>query len=347
MEATQTLEERLAGLDLTGEETEDLDFSEEVEDLMKDVRWLSLFKVHRPKLFSHAALFNDMRFAWKPVKDVTFKIMGENLFLAQFHYLGDWNKVMEGGPWLFRGAAVAMEEYDGFGNVHDYKLDKIPVWSRIRGIPEGLMKKKELAEKVEEKVGERPIKVDIQEGRINPLTHLRSRVYIRLARPFVRVVPISLTEKKKYLVQHEKLPTFCYVCGHIGHELTECGDGVHVEKKCQWGSWLMVQFPTTGRNQNRGEGLRGGTLSRGWGRGRGRPWTREDDEMDYDVEQNDVETEQQTGRVAGRVLMLENSGAVSPAKLQEKKRARKEGEGYGSKQIVSVASSQEEGDRAQ
>ena len=45
-------------------------------------------------------------------------------------------------------------EYFGFSNVKDYKLNKILVWARIQGIPEGLMKKKELAEKVARKVGD-------------------------------------------------------------------------------------------------------------------------------------------------------------------------------------------------
>jgi hypothetical protein len=60
-----------------------------------------------------------------------------------------------------------MSEYDGFTNVEDYKLDKIPVWTRIQGIPEGLMKKNDLAEKVAKKVGEPPIKVIVNEGVLN------------------------------------------------------------------------------------------------------------------------------------------------------------------------------------
>jgi len=36
---------------------------------------------------------------------------------------------MEGSPWLFRGAAIVLEEYDGFSNVLDYKLNRIPVWT--------------------------------------------------------------------------------------------------------------------------------------------------------------------------------------------------------------------------
>jgi len=37
-----------------------------------------------------------------------------------------------------------MEEYDGFSNVNNYKLDKISVYTCIQGVPEGLMKKREL-----------------------------------------------------------------------------------------------------------------------------------------------------------------------------------------------------------
>ena len=79
-------------------------------------------------------------------KEVTFKVLGPNLFLVQLHCLGGWIWVMDGSPWLFRGAAIVIEEYDGFSNVNSYKVDRIPIWERIQGVPKGLMKKKELAE---------------------------------------------------------------------------------------------------------------------------------------------------------------------------------------------------------
>jgi hypothetical protein len=104
---------------------------------------------------------------------------------------------MDNGPWLFRGAAVVLAEYDGFSNVQDYKLDKVPVWARIQGLPEGLMKKKELVEKVAKKVGEPPLKVIVNEGRINPSQYLRARVHLDLSKPLVRFVPINLKERKK------------------------------------------------------------------------------------------------------------------------------------------------------
>jgi hypothetical protein len=92
------LEDRFDSLNLCEEEESDLDFSGEIEELIGDVRWLAIFRVHTLKPFSHAALFKQMRNAWTPAQTVTFKEKGEKIFLAQFHCLGDWSRVMEGGP---------------------------------------------------------------------------------------------------------------------------------------------------------------------------------------------------------------------------------------------------------
>jgi hypothetical protein len=161
-----SLEERLEGLNLQGVKEEDLDFSSEFDELVKDDRWLALFRVHTSKPFSHAALFSAMRNAWAAVKEVTFKALGPNLFLVQLHCLGDWSRVMDGSPWLFRGAVIVLEEYDGFSNVLEYRLNRILVQAKIQGVPKGLMKKRELAEKVTKKVGD-IIHVVVNEGRIN------------------------------------------------------------------------------------------------------------------------------------------------------------------------------------
>jgi hypothetical protein len=149
-----SLEKHLEGIKLHGEEEEDLDFSREFEELVKEVHWLALFGVHTTKPFSHAALFSVVRNAWAATKEVMFKALGLNLFLVQLHSLGDWSRVMDGRPWLFRGAAIVLEEYDGLYNVLSYKLDRVPVWARIQGVLEVLMRKRELVEKVAKKVGD-------------------------------------------------------------------------------------------------------------------------------------------------------------------------------------------------
>lgn len=83
------------------------------------------------------------RHAWASVQGATFKPVGQHV-LAQLMCVGDWDRVMGGGPWQFRGFAVVIDEYDGFTSVDEYKLDHIPVWARVMGVLKGLMKKKEL-----------------------------------------------------------------------------------------------------------------------------------------------------------------------------------------------------------
>lgn len=82
------------------------------------------------------------------------------------------------------------------------------------------------------KVGNPPITVIVDQGRINPSSYLRAHVFMELDKVLVRVVPITIKESKRYLVQYEKLLIFCYFYGLIGHEMTECGDGVHDITKC-------------------------------------------------------------------------------------------------------------------
>jgi hypothetical protein len=84
-----SLEKHLEGMTLQGEEEEDLDLFGESEELVKEVWWLALFRVHTTKSFSHAALFGALWNAWAAAKEVTFKALGPNLFLVQLHCLGD------------------------------------------------------------------------------------------------------------------------------------------------------------------------------------------------------------------------------------------------------------------
>lgn len=60
------IEEILVGLKLHGEEEVELDFSGELEDLVNDVHWLVLFRVHMTKPFRHVVLLKSMCIAWSP-----------------------------------------------------------------------------------------------------------------------------------------------------------------------------------------------------------------------------------------------------------------------------------------
>ena len=87
---------------------------------------------------------------------------------------------------------MVLVEYDGFSNVEEYALNMYPLWARIKGLPDGLTRKKELAEKVAKKVGEPAFTMTVNEGKINPSNYVRVRVFVNVIVPLVRFVHITL-----------------------------------------------------------------------------------------------------------------------------------------------------------
>ena len=77
-------------------------------DPPEKAKWLAICKVHTSRVLG-AALYTDMRSAWNPAQTVTWRKVEDNLFTVQFLCLGDWNKAMFQGPWLFRNQGVMME----------------------------------------------------------------------------------------------------------------------------------------------------------------------------------------------------------------------------------------------
>lgn len=69
----------------------------------------------------------------------------------QFSCLGDLSKVMDGGPWAFRGHPVFLALYDGFIKPSFIDLNTFKFWIQIHDLPAGF---ENLMKPLAEKVGE-------------------------------------------------------------------------------------------------------------------------------------------------------------------------------------------------
>jgi hypothetical protein len=83
-----------------------------------------------------------MKNAWSPTKEVTIKALEANLFTIQAYFLGNWLKIEQGGPWLFRQNAVIIVPYDGLVAAKSVDLNFIDVWIQIHKLPVGYHEKK-------------------------------------------------------------------------------------------------------------------------------------------------------------------------------------------------------------
>lgn len=275
-----SVEDLLGRLNLEEEEDTGFVWEDEVNEPDEKAKWLAIVKVHTNRGFSPSALFAVMRSAWNSAQDVTWRKIEDNLFTIQFTCLGDWNKAMNQGPWVFRNQAVIIEEYNGFSNPRSMILDKITVWAQVLKLPDMLLKEP-IIRGICKNMGEiKEIQIKLPVGYVGEFVRIQVRIDVN--KKLTRFVSVTKDKHKEwYQVKYEKLPTFCHN-GHLGHWHEECGDGVHDESKFAWGDFILV---VGGRGLGRGRG--GGRSFPGrapsMGRGRGRmgeqnaAWEKQDD----------------------------------------------------------------------
>ncbi|KAI5021200.1 hypothetical protein ZWY2020_055045 [Hordeum vulgare] len=243
--APPDLEDFFDQLDINDEEFNDVEIDDEDPCIKDNVRWLSLARVHIEKSFSQATFYKDMRAAWNHAQGVRFRPVGPNRFVVQASCLGDWERIMRQGPWLFRNMAVLLCPCNGFSRMEDVKVNHMPIWLHIHKLPDPYCKEG-IVMKLFKDAGE------ILEMRLNGNTHgdyVRVRVNHGINLPLTKFVSIvRAKERQIYLVRYDKLARFCKPCGVIGHEHKECRLGVHDEKKLKFGDWLYADGPNVSRS---------------------------------------------------------------------------------------------------
>lgn len=215
------------------------------------------------KLFSEKpaieeALENSVGRVWCPLRGVECKTMGENVFLVKFLQQSGKRKAMEDGPWMFRGDALVLEEFDPRKTLEEYEFATMPVWVRVSGLPLGMLNES-AGEKIGDEVGEF-MEAEVVVDAVTRCRILRVKIRINIREPLWRGITIHDEErqrmesgndqgkgqlKKKENEEgrwcpfaYEFIPDFCYTCGVIGHTDKACLTKLKRGEVQQWGPWL-------------------------------------------------------------------------------------------------------------
>ncbi|XP_010239050.1 uncharacterized protein At4g02000 [Brachypodium distachyon] len=192
----------------------------DAEEMEKEFRWLALARVHTPRPFSVTGFKETMRSIWSLVHDADCREVDDNLFLIRFFCLDNWKKVMNQGPWLFRGFMVVIHEYDGLSDKASIPFNHTAIWEQIHSIPD-LYWRESVCDQLARRIG-RVLSVEMNPPKYYEGDYIRVRASIDVREPLIRCVPLKLPKERLLLdVRYEKVGFFCDVCGLFGHTSEE------------------------------------------------------------------------------------------------------------------------------
>lgn len=197
------------------------DESEVLKDEV-DARWCLVGRLLSDRPVDFDALRNVMASLWRPGKGMFVKELDVNKYLFQFFHEVDIQRVMEGSPWTFNKVPLIIDRLKQGENPRAVTLNKMEIWVQVYDLKVGFMSEKVLIV-IGNYIGEFVTSCSKNFTGIWR-DYLRVRVQIDIDKPLKRRMKIQRTKDEGYWVnfKYERVPTFCFICGVIGHSERFC-----------------------------------------------------------------------------------------------------------------------------
>lgn len=139
-----------------------------------------------------------------------------------FHIL-DLQKVLDGGPWIFEHSLLVYHKLEANEDPHLINLQHSDIWVQVYDLPRGLWSEKILIS-IGKSVG-KVVKMDPTNLNGGWWGYARIRVTLDLNKPIKRRMKLKREGGEWSWVnfKYERLSTFCFVCGLVGHSDRDCG----------------------------------------------------------------------------------------------------------------------------
>ncbi|KAJ8767776.1 hypothetical protein K2173_020716 [Erythroxylum novogranatense] len=187
-----------------------------------------------------------MASVWRPVKGLLVKELGNNVFVFQFFHHLDVERVLNDGPWNYQQNPLLLHVLQPHENPRQIELVKLVLWVQLHNVPHGFVSEK-VAGDVGKYIGEF---IESDPRNYSPIWRdfMRIRVAIDIRKPLKRKMLIKWTGGENVCLEfkYERLNTFCYFCGIVGHTDKFCRllyDYPNFPKeKFAYGTWLKANY---------------------------------------------------------------------------------------------------------
>nr|TKS17241.1 hypothetical protein D5086_0000020720 [Populus alba] len=160
--------------------------------------------------------------AWKHYGLEDVMTTADGFMIFRFNTVEDMLGVLEKGPWMFGGKAIILQQWHPHLVLDKNKINKLPVWICLHGLPFPLWSKSGLS--LSASMVGRPLSCDEQTFNNTRLDFARVCVEIDAALPLIHQFEIETplsTEPILIKVEYEWKPSRCNKCCLFGHVCPE------------------------------------------------------------------------------------------------------------------------------
>ncbi|XP_058732884.1 uncharacterized protein LOC131604465 [Vicia villosa] len=170
--------------------------------------------------FNSKAFISTMLGAWKLKNAVEVQELNKNLFLFRFTTRREMENILKNGQWSFDRNLLVLSRITGEEQPSELNMHFGTFWVRVYELPL-MLRSEAMAKKLGGILGDFE-ELDTKEAHRNG-RFLRIKVNIDLRKPLKRGTMVRFKEKNlRVHFKYERLPTFCFVCGKLGHQIKDC-----------------------------------------------------------------------------------------------------------------------------
>lgn len=214
----QDMEESFAMISLEDEEQGGLMYEGETEDLGEiDTRWCLVGRFLTESPIDFQAMQHKMASLWRPGKGMYVKQLEPNRFIFQFYHEIDIKRVVDGSPWTFGRFHLIFERLKEGDNPRSLIINRLEVWVQLHGMNAGFMSQR-VVKDIANYIGQF-VESDASNFVGVWRDYLRVRVSLNLDVPLKRRMKLKKSDANWCWVNfmYEAIPTFCFICGIVGH----------------------------------------------------------------------------------------------------------------------------------
>ncbi|KAK5844875.1 uncharacterized protein At4g02000-like [Gossypium arboreum] len=159
---------------------------------------------------------------WYTIRGVSITDIGEKSILFRFFCKVDRDRVVKGSPWTFNNHLFIIFMLKVGEDTLEVPLNNANFWVQIPDLPSGLYSEN-IARQFGDFIGSF-IKYDTKAITASLRNIMRIRVQVDVRKPLKRRKRLLVAKSKEFCVsfKYEKLTTFYFLCGRLGHGESFC-----------------------------------------------------------------------------------------------------------------------------